>query len=78
GLDSVGRIYQTNFLPATLRPGQGPDTVLAEHGGINGQSYDQNKILDVNNDNKITIGDLEAVALRQRNQPRWQEIEERL
>lgn len=77
-LDSIGRIYQLNFLPATARPGQGAETVLAQHGGVNGQAYDDNKILDSDADGTITIGDLEIVALRQRNKPRWKEIESRL
>ncbi len=79
GLDSVGRIYQFNFLPATARSGQGPDTVLAERGGINGDAYESNHAyLDMDRDGRITIGDLTNRALSHRQEPRWKEIEGRL
>jgi Hemopexin len=78
GLDSIGRLYQVNFLPATVQPGQGPETVLAERDGVHADAYQENSILDANHDGKITIGDLEATALSLRAQERWQEMEGRL
>lgn len=78
GLDSIGRLYQLNYVPATARPDQGPETVLTERNGVLSELYASNTILDVNNDGKITIGDLEAHALKGRQNARWTEIESRI
>jgi hypothetical protein len=78
GLDSVGRLYQVNFMPATVQADQGPETVLAARGGVNAAAYQENAILDADHDGKITIGDLTATALAKRGTPRFAEIEGRL
>jgi hypothetical protein len=45
---------------------------------VNAGAYAANAILDQNQDGRITIGDLEATALKHRGEARWQEIEGRL
>lgn len=74
--DSVGRIYQTTFLPATLRLGSDPDLVLAQKGGLYGWAYEANAGLDINHDFQITVSDLEAAADRAAKGlgARWSEL----
>jgi hypothetical protein len=74
--DSIGRIYQTTFLPATLRKGSSPDLVLAEYGGVYSWAYDANASLDSNHDGRITVSDLESTAKNatKRLGNRWPEL----
>ena len=74
--DSVGRIYQTTFLPATLKLGSDPGLVLAARGGPYSWAYDANTGLDVDRNGEITVSDLEAVADRAAKGlgARWSEL----
>jgi Hemopexin len=77
GLGSAGRLYQANFLPATL-PGSTEATVLCGRDGPNAGIYRQNAVLDVNNDGQITVSDLTARVDQVRRGERWSMLMRRL
>jgi hypothetical protein len=77
-LNSAGRLYQATFLPATLKLGSAPETVIAEQGGQYDWAYAANKGLDVNKDGRITIADLTAAVNRASRGQRWEEAVARL
>jgi hypothetical protein len=82
-LDSLERIYQANFLPATLGGGSDPGRVLLRKGGagFGGQEdlfYRSNPVFDHDHKGFITVRDLgEAVHRSIDSSPRWREIEAR-
>jgi hypothetical protein len=76
-LDSPGKLYQATFLPATL-PGSNESTVIAAPGGPNADAYNQNRILDTNNDGQITVSDLTARVNAVRSGARWDALMVRL
>jgi hypothetical protein len=64
GDGSVGDLYVATFMPKYL--GYPPNTVLGQRGagGFAGQVYDQNKVLDRNQDGQITIADIKSSVQR--------------
>lgn len=90
-LNTVERLYQSNFLPATLGWNRDLNTVLlfadpsqrTEHVGWLPESkekffYDSNRSLDNGNKGFITIGDLKIAATKNKNNPRLVEALARL
>lgn len=86
---SAANLYQYNFLPASLSRGTGDETVVAAadgegYGGREGMFYRVNKLLDVDGNGAITVGDLAAHLERQKHTksgglyPRYAEALERL
>lgn len=68
-LNSVRRIHQALFLPATLSEGDSPSLVLLRQNGTrwNGQEavwYTSHKQLDIGNKGYITLGDVEKIDIR--------------
>lgn len=85
GLGSAERVYQVNFLPASLERGSTSATPIARadgdgYGGREGEFYGINKGLDVDKDGVITVGDLKAKLqqAQMQNAPKWQEAIARL
>lgn len=87
----AANLYQLNFLPASILPGQAnyrgidDDAVLASstgsgYGGQEAGFYRDNSILDYNRDGEITVGDLGAYLEHvQQGQPqKWAELMSRL
>lgn len=78
GLGSIGRLYCANFLSARLPYCHEPDDVVCGPG-LYQWAYDANRVLDYDNDGKITLGDLEDhVASVIMKSPRFTEVCERL
>jgi hypothetical protein len=79
-LKSDALVYVANFMPALLKQAasEGPDFVLAAQGGPYAGIYKDNKILDRNNDGKITVDDLSKHLDIQDQGARYQAIEQRL
>jgi hypothetical protein len=73
-LTSAGRVYQFMFVRAGFKAGQDANSVVASSDHPNPDikaAYDHNaKNLDTNNDGKITLGELEAIAGRRLGQAR--------
>lgn len=71
GLTSPGMVYALNYLPGRVaQRGTTPETVLTQRGDVDyhklGKAfsyYDGNESLDFDKDGRITIGDLQNVAL---------------
>jgi hypothetical protein len=78
GLNSAGRLYQVTFLPATLKPGQGPDFVIAAQNGPFAAEYAANSGLDVDHDGSITVRDLDARIASVEQGSRWNSIMQRV
>lgn len=64
GDGSIGDLYMATFMPKYV--GYPDDTVLGQSGadGFAGLVYDQNKVLDVNGDGAITVGDVKQSVQR--------------
>jgi hypothetical protein len=79
GLNSAARIYQINFLPATLSRGSGMDVELCNNQGDLTAAYKANRgAFDIDNKGSITVGDLQDAVVRNRHGVRWTEILARL
>lgn len=78
GLGSAARLYQVTFLPATMKDGSDPDTVICKKGGKHDFAYEPNKVFDPAKKGYITVGDLQAAVDRNARGARWKEIEARL
>jgi len=78
GLGSAARLYQVTFLPATMKDGSTPDTVICKKGGKHDFAYEPNKVFDTAKKGYITVGDLQAAIDRNAKGSRWEEIEARL
>ncbi len=76
--DSAGRIYQTVFLPGTLRTAKDPESVICAHGGTLGWAFDANAVFDHNGDGRITISELSDAVARNATGARWREMVGRL
>jgi hypothetical protein len=61
-LTSVGRLYQVNFMPATIDALTKPTDILAGANGPNEKIYESNKPLDPTNKGTITLADLGIAA----------------
>ena len=73
-LNSVRRIHQALFLPATLSEGDSPNLVLLRRNGTrwDGQEavyYAGHTELDIGNKGYITLGDVEKVDIRDAARP---------
>jgi hypothetical protein len=76
GLNTPARLYQCNYVPATLALGSSPNLPLAKKGTLN---YDQNAGLDVTKDGVITPADLDLwIEKRTKDALRFQEALQRL
>lgn len=77
---SIGEVYGETFLPGRMAArGRSPDTVLTE-AGEKEKFYESNRSLDADKNGKITIGDLEASALKAVKSmgPKWTELMARI
>jgi hypothetical protein len=61
-LTSVGRLYQVNYLPATIDTKTKPTDILSGKTGPFKKEYDANPALDPTHKGTITIADLEVIA----------------
>lgn len=61
-LTSAARLYQVNFLPATLNTVTTPNGVLAAKDGVYSNFHAQNPALDVGKKGYITLDDLRKVV----------------
>jgi hypothetical protein len=61
-LTSVGRLYQVNYLPATIDTVTKPDGILSAKDGVYDWAYNGNPALDPTKKGTITIADLEKAA----------------
>ena len=77
GLTSAGQLYQATFLPATL-PGSNKSTIIAAPQGPNANAYRENRVLDTNQDGRITVSDLTARINHVRTGARWTALMRRL
>lgn len=76
--DSVGRLYQATFVPATLATSREPDDVLVQRGGRLGWAYSANAVFDHDGNGSITIQELTDAVQRNCRGPRWEELVLRL
>lgn len=65
-LRSATRVYQANYMPATLKTAPGLASVVAWRGS---PEYNANKILDVTRDGAITVSDLAWWMRREAAEP---------
>jgi peptidoglycan hydrolase-like protein with peptidoglycan-binding domain len=80
GLDSTARLYQATFLPATLRLGSDPNTILCGRDGPYANAYNQNMALDHHTPKTgvIRVSDLTDYVARSNRGQRWEEARMRL
>ena len=61
-ITSVSRLYQVNFLPATVNTITSPEQILAQKDGVYGWAYKGNPALDPEKKGYITLDDLRKVV----------------
>ena len=78
GLNTVTRVYQAVFLPASLDAGAGDDTVVCGQQGPFAAAYASNRTVDRAGKGFISVGDLRAAVENRARGSRWDEIVRRL
>lgn len=80
GLDSPAAIYACNFLPGRIGMAGWKQSghVLCSKGGELAWAYEANKMLDMDKDGHITIGDLDAWQQSRCRGEAWNEVMQRL